>query len=229
MRKGNLLAILLFASSMAIISFGTLGLAMTLYAHNNNSAKSYANYQSYRAALEVSVYQYVADLCSVTVTRDLNSDWISVSDSAIYTQGIELIQETIGLSENPLTWKTTDIITAISATPISNAEIMASLLGYVSSVGTTEFNLSAVDYPSIDYTSLGESSSGDSFSQLALHPLEVNVHLRVKGEVLDDVLFIDNLYLTVTQEKFEGEGGNKVSNVTMRIEEGESGVKIYRQ
>lgn len=228
-RKANLLLVLLFAMTIAIVSFGTLALAMTLYASGNDSAKRYAEYQSYRAAIEVSVYQYVADLCSVSVRRDLNSDWISVSDSAVYSQGLELIQETIGTEEDRLVWKVTDITEAISAAPMTDATIATSLLGSVSVEGIKEFQLKSADVPSINYESLNNVINDKGLSIFELNPIEVDVHLRVRGEILDEKLYVSGLVLNSNYEAYRNEFGKLVENVSMQIKEGEAGIDIYRK
>ena len=226
-RKGSLLAILLFAVMIAIMSFGTLSVASSLYATNEESAKRYAHIQSYRSATEIACYQYINDLQAVTVTKFLTGDWVSVSGSAVYTQACEVIQETVGKEDDPLVWKVSTIEAAIAGATVSNPEIVTNLLGLLAE-GRASFMLSVTDYPEIDWTA-GESFVSKDESQLKLRPFEVIVELTAKSEVLKEHLFVNGLYLNVLQESIRTEGGTRDTKVTMNISVGESGVQIYRE
>lgn len=221
-RKGSLLAILLFAVIIAIMSFGTVSVATTLYASNNESTRRYSHIQSYRAATEIAAYQYISDLQAVNVTKNLNADWISVSGGAVYTQALELIVNEIGTVDEPLTWKTLDIIHALSGAPVQNPEVLTNLLGLLGQ-GRAEFKLSIVDYPEIEWNA-GESYVSRDESQLKLRPIEIVVELIAKGEVLKEHLFVSGLHLDVLQMKV-----GRDTLVTMNITTGEKGVQIYRE
>ena len=225
-RSGSLIAILLFAVVIAIMSFGTASVASTLYASNEESATRYAHIQSYRAATEIACYQYINDLQAITVTKNLSGDWVSVSGSAIYTQSVEVITEQLGMTDSPLVWKVSTIEAAIAGATVSDPAIVTNLLGLLAE-GRADFQLSLVDYPDIDWTA-GESYISRDESQLKLKPLEVIVELTAKGEVLKEHLYISGLYLNVLQMVERTETGRQTT-VTMNITTGEKGVQIYRE
>lgn len=225
-RSGSLIAILLFAVVIAIMSFGTASVASTLYASNEESATRYAHIQSYRAATEIACYQYINDLQAITVTKNLSGDWVSVSGSAIYTQSVEVITEQLGMPDSPLVWKVSTIEAAIAGATISDPAIVTTLLGLLAE-GRADFQLSLVDYPDIDWAA-GESYISRDESQLKLKPLEVIVELTAKGEVLKEHLYVSGLYLNVLQMVERTETGRQTT-VTMNITTGEKGVQIYRE
>lgn len=226
-RKGSLLAIFLFAVMIAIMSFGTLSVANSLYASGEQTSKRYSHIQSYRSAAEIACYQYVNDLQAITVTKSLSGEWISVSGSAVYTQACEAIQEKIGKSDNPFVWNVDTIEAAIVGAPVQDASSLTSLLALLAE-GRTNFLLSVVDYPEIDWTA-GESYISRDESQLKLLPIDVTVNLTAKGEILKEHLFVGGLYLNVVQTTSRNLDGSRETTVTMQITQGEKGVQIYRE
>lgn len=223
-RKGNLIAILLFAVMIAIMSMGTLSVAMTLYSSGEQTAKQYADIQSYRSAIEIACYQYVNELEATTVTKNLSADWISVTGSAVYTQAVEAIESAIGKADNPQVWNKATVEEAITGALISDPAVMVNLLALLQE-GRSNFVFETSGL-AINWAA-GESYISSSESVLKLQPLEVTVDLLAKGEKLKEILYIDGLYLNVTTIKI-GSGSSRQTIVTMNISEGESGVQIYR-
>lgn len=225
-RKGNMLAIFLFALMIAIMSFGTLSIASSLYSSGESTAKRYANVQSYRAAAEMACYQYVNDLQAITVKKNLKDDWISVSGATVYTQACEAIQDEIGKEDNHLQWNVANIETAVAGAGVTDASIVTNLLGLLTS-GRTQFTLTIVNYPEVDWSSV-ETAVSSKESLLKLLPIEVDVDLVAKGEAIKEKLFVSGLYLKVSQEKVSTESGRDTA-VTMSIVQGEGGIQIYRE
>lgn len=224
-RRGNLIAILLFAVMIAIMSMGTLSVAMTLYSSGRQTAKQYADVQSYRAAIEIACYQYVNELEATTVTKNLSTDWLSVTGPAVYTQAVEVIESAIGKTDNPRVWDKDTIEEAITGALISDPSVMVNLLALLQEGRNSfVFTTSGLD---IDWAA-GESYVSNSESMLKIQPIEVTVDLLAKGEILKEVLYIDGLYLNVSSVSI-GSGSNRQTLVTMNISEGESGVQIYRE
>lgn len=226
-RRGSLLAIILFSALIAIIAVGTLTVATTLYTSNEKSMHIYGNLQSYRAATELSCYQYLNDLEAITVTDDIDANWVSVTESAVYTEAIRLITDAVSTEEGSLTWRTTDAVSAIGGTPVSDSSIMVKLIGLLQS-GSTKFKLYMTEYPSLDWLSdSAEFEIGDM--SIPLNPVPVSIDLSVKGESLSEELYIYGLYLHVITEERLMESGRYDTFVTVSIEEGEDNFGIYRQ
>lgn len=225
-RKGSLLVVLLFAVMMAIVSFGMLSVATTLYSSNAENAKRYANIQSYRSASEIACFQYVNDLEAITVTRNLTTDWVSVTGAAVYSQAIQAIQDEIGRPTNRFIWNVSDISRAITGAGISDPAVVIHLQSLLAE-GRTEFQLAIDDYPTLDYLDI-KTFIGRDDVYIALKPFLVNVDLTAKGEVLREKLYVDGLYLSVEKNVIAGAGGAPEVEVTMKLVEGESGVEIYR-
>ena len=226
-RKGNLLAILVFAIMIAIMSFGATAVATTLYMSNEETATRYSHIQSYRSATEIACYQYLNDMQALIVTKSLTGEWVSVSGSAVYTQAIDAIVEQIGTTEDPLKWRVQTIEGAIGGATISDPSIVTNLLGLLAE-GRVSFQLHLVDYPEIDWEA-GESYITRDESQLKLKPFEVIVDLTAKGEILKEHLFVDGLFLNVLQAKITRPGGGRDTQVTMSIVPSQEGVEIYRE
>lgn len=226
-RQGTLLAILLFAIMIAIMSFGTTAVANTLYASNKETATRYSHIQSYRSATEIACYQYLNDMQALIVTKSLTGEWVSVSGSAVYTQAIDAIVEQLGTAEDAMIWRVSTIENAIGGASVSDPAIVTNLLGLLAE-GRVDFQLRLADYPEIDWEA-GESYVGRDESQLKLKPFEIIVDLTAKGEVLKERLFVDGLFLNVLQSKVNVPGGGRDTLVTMSIVPSQEGVQIYRE
>lgn len=225
-RKGSLVVVVIFSMMMAIISFGLLGVATALYVQNEDSSGRYANLQTYRAATEIAAYQYCNDLQTVIVTRSLSGEWLNVTGSAVITQSLEEIQKAVSTNSNNLVWKVGTIQEAVSGASVSNPQIMVNLLGLLNE-GVTNFKLSVADTPQIDY-STGEGYISADESMFKLQPIEMHIHLTALGESLDEVLYVDGLYIHILRDNIIGVGGFRDTVFTIKVIQGESGVQIYR-
>lgn len=226
-KKGSsLVVVILFASVLAIISVGTLSVAMSLYASGDGSAQVYSDIQSYRAATELACYQYVNDLEAFTVTKNLSVDWISVTKDAVYSEAIKLITDEVSTAEGSLLWEVTDITPAVAGVGVSNSSLLVKLLALFNGVWT-KFQLYLDEYPALNYTSdEGEFAIGES--SVPLHPFCVHVDLAVKGETLREELYVEGLFLNVITEKRLNATGGYDTYVTLTLKEGDNGIEIYR-
>ncbi len=220
-RRGNLIAILLFAVMISIMSMGTLAVASSLYTSNSETATYYANIQSYRSAAEIACYRYIMELQTVLVEKNVSAPVLGSTGPTIYGEAIDLIVQKIGKTEEPLTWKTATINDALTGTVMSDSTQLLNLMARLGG-GRSEFKLYLDDYPEIDWTS-GESYISAHEAQLRLVPFEVHVDLTIRGESLKEKLWIDGLRLLVTAET---SGGS--TDVTLKLVEREGGVQIYR-
>lgn len=223
-RKGEIIAIFLFAVMISIMSMGALSVASTLYTSNEESAKNYADIQTYRSAAEVACYRYIMELQTVLVTKDTTVGNLNSVGPTIYTESLELIQEKIAKADEPLVWKTETIDGALAGTVLSDQTILLNLLAKLG-VRETHFKLCIADYPTIDWTS-GESFISRTEAQLRLEPLEVQIELKVGSEVIKEKLWVDGLRLLVTAERDPAVAST--TTVTLKIVEREKGVQIYR-
>ena len=221
-RKGSIIAITLFAVMMSIMSMGMISVATTLYSSSEETAQNYANIQSYRSAAELACFNYITELQTVTVEKDLSSAFLGASSAVIYPESLELIQQKIASEEEgqELVWKTDSISEALNGTVLSDPSIILNLLAKLSK-GNSTFKLSIEDYPQIDWTS-GESYISSKEAQLRIEPLKVIVDLQVRGEVLKEILYVDGLRLSVQVDDFDS------SKVSLKLVEREGGVQIYR-
>lgn len=224
-RRGSIIAVFLFAVAISIMSVGSLAVASTLYTSNEESAKNYADMQTYRTAAEIACYRYIMELQTVLVTQDTTASVLGSVGPTIYTESLELIQNKIGQTDKPLVWKTKTINEALAGTVLSDPTIIVNLLAKLG-LRETVFELSIADYPTIDWTS-GESFISKTEAQLRLEPLEVHVFLQVGSEVVKETLWVDGLRLLVDAERDPAVAGGSTT-VTLKIVERDKGVQIYR-
>lgn len=220
-RKGNLLIITMFAVAIAIVTFVTLQVMTSVYASARENAKQYANIQSYRAMSEIACYTYITELCAQTEVVDLAAGFISPSTPGMYSTVLQGVQDSIGSASDPLVWRTSKITSALSGAVISDPQVTVDLLGLCSK-GINEFELKLANYPEIDWSAEGNSVSGGS-GLLAIYPLEVNIRLRIRGEMIKETFLVYGLKLSVEREGRPSDG-----KLIVQIVESDEGVKIYR-
>lgn len=225
-RKGSLLVVITFGVLMAIVVVSMMTLANSLYTESKDTSKIYGDLQSYRAATEMACYQYVTDLQSLTVTKDLDGDWISVSDQAVYSQALDAIKSSLASAEDLDSWNVTDITAALSGANISNPEVLTSLLAKLTGV-RQEFSLKVPEPLTLNWDSEDLVYTKDH-SKIPLDPITVEVVLSVKGETIAECFKVSGLYLDITTAKTDVGSGSKHSIVTMMLVEKESGVQITR-
>lgn len=224
-RRGSLLLVITFGTLMAFVVLGLMTLATSLYSTSKDSAKVYADIQSYRAATELACYQYITDLESVVITKDLDADWISVTGNAVYSQALEAIKAALALETDENVWYVSDITTALSGANLSNPVVLTDLLAKV--VGVRQSFTLAVPEPfKLDWAD-SASWKNSRGANVALEPVVVEIALDVKGEQLFERFIVDGLYLSVVVSR-EEVGGSKHDVATMVLVEQESGVSITR-
>lgn len=224
-RKGSLVVVITFGALLAIVVVGMLSLASSLYTVSRDSAKTYSRLQSYRAATELACYQYVTDLESVVVTKDLNADWVSVSGQAVYTQALEAIVDSIGRTEDTSIWKVSEIKTALSAANISDPSVLTSLFAEFEGARQS-FQLKVIEPLKLDWSNeLSWRRRTDAYA--ALEPVRIEVTLDVRGEHLFEQFDVNGLFLDVKASK-QGAADGRHTVVTLVLVEGEEGVRITR-
>lgn len=224
-RRGSLLLVITFGTLMAFVVLGLMTLATSLYSTSKDSAKVYADIQSYRAATELACYQYITDLESVVINKDLDADWISVTGNAVYSQALEAIKAALASEVDENVWYVSDITTALSGANLSNPVVLTDLLAKV--VGVRQSFVLTVPEPfKLDWSD-SDSWKNSRGANVALEPVIVEITLEVKGEQLFERFIVDGLYLNVVVSR-EEVGGSKHDVATMVLVERESGVSITR-
>ena len=216
-----MLIVVSLALSMSFVVVSMFTVATNSYKSSKDSAKMYAKIQSYRAAVELSTYQYVTDLQSVIVNKDLDGDWLSVSGGAIVTQALELIKEECGSSTDPNIWKCQNISEAITGANLSDATVVTKLLGEFAGV-RQEYMLCVPEPFEFDW-----NDAHNSDYHVALKPITVEVTLKVKAETIYERFIVDNLYLDIDEQQIEV-GPDTHTFLTMKLECGIDGVSIHR-
>ena len=209
-KRGSLLLVLVYGTIMAVVMVNFVQLSQSLSTSSKDSAKVYQDIQDYRAAAELACYSYVTALESVTVTKDLESDWLTVDGAAIMTQALQAIQGEFADPEDSSLWVQHDVTQAITAMSITNPAVLTNLLGKFVDV---KHNL---DLKIPEPLRLSRDHIVD---------FDVEVTLEVKGEMVIEYFKVGNLYLSVEETK--NDEGNKI--VIMNITEGPEGVNIYRE
>lgn len=224
-RRGSLLLVITFGTLMAFVVLGLMTLATSLYSTSKDSAKVYADIQSYRAATELACYQYITDLESVIIVKDLDADWISVTGNAVYSQALEAIKAALGSETDENVWYISDIVTVLSGANLSNPIVLTDLLTKVVGVRQS-FGLTVPEPFKLDWTD-SDSWKNSRGAHVALEPIVVEIFLEVKGEQLFERFTVDGVYLNVVISREEvGESRHDVA--TMTLVEQESGVSITR-
>lgn len=226
-RKGSFLLVITFGVLMAWVIVSMLTVATSLYSSSKDTAKIYGDIQSYRAATELACYQYITDLQGMTVTKDLDGDWISVSGQAVYTQALDAIQATLASPEDPTAWFVTDITDALAGANLSDPSVLTDLLSKLSGV-RQEFKLTVPEPMKLDWDN-PETSSSRTGATVALEPLVIEVYLTVKGESVSEKFIVTDLFLDVDITETEMEDGSTHAVATMMLTEKESGVTISRE
>lgn len=212
---------------MAVVVTAMLTLASQLYTTSRDSSHLYEDAQTCRAVAEMACYQYILDLCSVTVTKDLDAEWISMGESAMYSQALDTIVDAIGGEEDPKVWHVTSAETALSAVNVSNSAVLVPLLGAITNA-RQELRVE-IQYPlALDWASSDSWTDRDS-ALAKVEPFYVDVFFSLKGEEVTDRFYIDNLYLSTEDSSLEVGEGVEHSTVVFALQEGEEGVTITRE
>lgn len=226
-RKGSFLLVITFGALMAWVTVSMLTVATNLYVVTKDSAKIYSDIQSYRAASELACYQYITDLQGVTVTRDLDADWISVTGQAIYTQALDAIKQALASDSDENTWAISDVSLALSGLNLSDPAVLTNLLGKLTGA-RQEFSLVVPEPMKLDWDDADSWSDSDR-AYVKLEPFIVEIYLSVRGESLFETFLVDGLFLDVQfseMEAIDGSGSHDVA--TLMLTEREDGVSITR-
>lgn len=228
-RRGSILLVIVFGLVMAMVMVGFTRLSQTLSTTSKDSAKVYADIQTYRAASEMICYEYLTEVEAAVVTRDLDSDWLSVTNRAIYTQALGAILDYYDdpeYMETGWSWikhDPTEVLRSVHVTDQSMVdEVIAALDG-----GYQKFTLKITEPLVIDPLS-DDSYETVRRAYLELKPFPVEVNLRVKGEILQDIYMVSKMYLLVTQENVYEMDGSIHMIATLSLVEGEEGCQITR-
>lgn len=221
-RRGSIIVIVMYGTLMAMVMLMMMQLASTLYTSSKESAKVYPNIQTYRAATELACYQYITDLESVVVTKNLDTDWLSVSDNAVVTQALQAIQDAIADTNDKTLWKVDDVTQALQAANISDPSVLTTMLAKLTNV-RQEFSLKVPEPIKVDWDDEKSwRNQGDMHG--VIEPVTIEVSLQVRGESTFETFLVSGLYLDVQAD--EPTPGTFI--LTMAIAEEIEGVTINR-
>lgn len=214
---------------MAVVMLGFMKLSQALSTGSKDSAQVYCDVQSYRSVSELICYQYLTALESAVVQKDLDADWLSITNRAIYTQAIETI---LGVYDDPAyndtgwSWVKHDAVDALESVNVTKAEFVLQLQELLQE-GQQYFTLIVPEPLIVD------PLSDDSYEQarkayMELKPFKVQVTLRAKGETLIDTYVVSDMFLLVQSENVYEVDGSIHMIATLSFVEAEEGCKINR-
>lgn len=230
-RTGSILVVLVYGAIMSVVMLGFLRLSQALMTSSKDSATIYANVQTYRSAGELCCYQYLTDIEASVVTKDLNADWLSISNRAIYTQAIEAI---LGVTKDPeyadtgVQWFKHDLIDTLETVNITNPEFVTDIQDVLSG-GIQSFSLTVPEPLIVDPLS-EKSFEIARRAYLEIQPFVVEIDMRVKGEELHDSFIVSDMFLLVQEQyQYMDEAMLEIHSIaTLSFVEGEEGCHIYR-
>lgn len=240
-RKGSLLVVVAFGVMMAFVCVLMLSMSNTLTTVTKESAKIYENIQNYRAASELACWKYVNDLQSVVVSKDLDADWVnpmdpgnldwsSVTNRAVYSQALEVIQETQkdpDYTGSGIRWNKDTISEALEGIPLSDASVLPTLFGKFT--GYTQLFDLIVPSDMLIKNDSTWSYTRHHEAAFELEPFEVDVNLKIRGETLNERFLVSKLFLYVKIEDSLGAGGVNHHVASMYVSDIEDeGIEIQR-
>lgn len=233
-KQGSIALALVFSVMIAILMLGTLRVSMALNASNHGTEKQYATIQTLRSVTEVSCYSYVHNLTSCVATRKLGEVMPGTPDAVIYMEALEKIQEELatldetGAVADKQLWRVQSAEAAIGGVDFGNPDMLAQLLAPVVNRSHT-FQLRLEEDLDLNFSS-SNTYMGIDEARVELHPVKIQVTLKVRSEMLVQHFIVEGLYMYVTRSEAVNEDGSISKNATMRItDDGSgSGVHIYR-
>lgn len=228
-RKGSILLVIVYGFVMAVVMLGFMKLGQALSTGSKDSAQVYCDIQTYRSASELICYQYLTALESAVIQKDLDSDWLSVTNRAIYTQAIEAILDYYNdpeYNDTGYSWVQHDAVDALNSLNITNKDFVGALQSKLNE-GYQKFTLTVPEPLIVD------PLSDASFEQvrkayMELKPFQIEVSLRCKGETLVDTYIVSDMFLLVQSENTYEADGSIHMIVTLSFVEAEEGCKINR-
>ena len=217
--------ILLFGSVLAVLTVQMLVLAQSLYVGSKDSAKVYADIETYKTATELICYQFVSDLNEVTVEKDLATDWVNVAKNAVYTQALDSLLSQVCTEEGNTVWNQHSVLDTINSSNLSDESVLNSLVSKISGARGS-FTLSCPE-PIKFKVDDEENSQSSSGCHIGLKPILIQITLQVKAETIVEQFEVDGIYLDMTIRK-DGQSKHKVATFRFgKSLDGEKGVVIY--
>ena len=224
-RRGNIMLVLMLGTLLVVVVLSMLTVASSLYRTSQDSAETYSEIQRYRATSEILVYQYITDLESVTITKDLDAEWLSFSGNAVYTQALEALVASLAPPENSRQWFVTDVIEALRGVAVSNPLVLQSLIEEYEGIRQS-FSLTVPEPLRLDWMD-SKSWSNRHGAIVSLDPVLIELTLVARGETITEKFLVDGLFLEIQRIEIDV-GGDDHDAVTMMIREMEEGVTISR-
>lgn len=232
-RRGSLLLVLLFGTLMAVVVLGMMTLATNLYTVGRESAHVYEDIQDYRATCEIACYQYITELCSVIVEKDLNASWVdagpTVVDSAIFTQALEIIVGELKSADGSSDWNKATAREAVSGCGVLDPSILTALVAKISNTDVRQvFVVDLADTLFLEFDPETSHVNRDG-AYLKVKPFTVEITFGFRGETLVECFTVSGLNLSVAIGDGVNAGGGETEIATMFLSEDAGGVRITRE
>lgn len=224
-RKGSIALVLMFGMSMAYVNVHHLTVAANLYQLQRSSSDVYASIQSYRSIAEIAAAQFVSDMCSVQIIRDLDAEWLNVRPLARYYEALDDIRESFESETERGIWEQTDIEELLLGVACSDPSVTYRIAHELSG-DNKEFKLRIPTDFELDWDS-EKIVSRSGYAQIPLKPLEIEVYLRVKNEEILEVFAIEGLFLEMTASTLDV-GGSEHDSIVFKLSEDSEVFNIWR-
>lgn len=227
-RKGSLMLVLVFAFVIAIVMTAAAKITQASATLAKDSATMYESIQYYRSAAEIACWAYVNELQTVTVTKDLEADWLS-SYTSMFAQAINSIQDVFAdtsYTGDGYKWNKTTTVDALTGVPLSNSVFLADLISKFTS-GNQSFSL-------VTPVQLEVAASNDfddithGSGRYVISPFLVEVDIRALGEDIHEKFYVSNLVLELSVATTPTGVASRVDQVTFRFTTDYGGIRISR-
>lgn len=190
-KRGNLMMVVMYATIMIFVLMGLLSVSIVYSESIKDSSKDYASYQTYKSIAEIACYSFVNDFSSQALSVDTNTEWLSISSNARYTNALTKIISNMTKSPEHTTWDHQDINNIVLSAGIAGDDISKHISKLISS-GKFEIAVNPIS-TELDWDN-SENYNTKKDGHIAVS-LTVNVILTAKGETLDEKFTVSGLFL----------------------------------
>lgn len=228
-RRGSIAMVLVFGTSIAVLSVGMLRVAVAMNASSRTMQKQYAELQNMSAICDVSCYEFITDVMAASAVVRLDHVMPGMPSFSVYQEGLSAIQtEFAPYVDGASTWVVDDVTRAIFTVGNANEEIQAMLLSLVTG-REQSFKLEVVSPFDPNYDS-EDVYIGIDEVRVPLEPIQIRVTLKVKSNIVTEYYSVEGLCMRVRLGTSIDEHGNEFDSATVCIAEDTNGngVQIYR-
>ena len=181
----------MYATAMIFVLMGLMNVALTYHLSMKDNSKDYALYQTYKSISEISANSFVINLSSQSVNVNTDSEWLSVSSNARYTNALTSMTENITQSPEYKLWNVKDINNILLISGISNNDISKHINNAVKNK-SVDLSL-RVDNITLDWDN-EENYNTKNEGHIALN-LSITVTVKTATDTIEDKFNIKGLYI----------------------------------